>query len=102
MGGALGVLVFTNSAEPKIVFTATVIGGISALLTDIDSPSSFVGSRVPIVPSAVRMTLGHRGPLHSLAAAGVILMLANWFLPRYIENTAIPHWMAMMSRGRFC
>jgi inner membrane protein len=47
-------------------------------LPDIDSTESFLGSRIPVLPSAVRMTVGHRGPLHSLAAAITLYLSFSW------------------------
>lgn len=70
-------------------------GGLAALLPDIDSPKSFLGSRVPVAPSAIRMTMGHRGPLHSLAAAGAIYVLVQWYLPRVLAGLipGLNHWI---------
>lgn len=78
----MAAMFFSTRGDPKTTLIAAVTGGLAALLTDLDSPQSFMGSRVPLVPSAVRMTLGHRGPLHSLAAAGGIYALTHWFMPQ--------------------
>lgn len=43
--------------------------GIASLLPDMDHPNSYVGNKVPLVPTLTRMALGHRGALHSLLAA---------------------------------
>lgn len=74
---------------------AAVIGGFTALLPDIDSPKSYLGSRVPIAPSVIRKTFGHRGPLHSLAAAGAVYILVQWYLPQSIAGLIpwVNHWI---------
>ena len=48
---------------------ALLAAGITALLPDIDHPKSYIGSKIPLLPSLIKITMGHRGPLHSLAAA---------------------------------
>lgn len=86
VGGALAALSLSPRADPETTLLVALAGGLAALLTDIDSPESFLGSRIPVVPSAVRMTVGHRGPLHSLAAAGVLYALVRWSLPRIFTS----------------
>jgi len=80
IGGALAALYIAPRADPVTTLVAAAAGALAALLPDIDSPESFLGSRIPVLPSVVRMTVGHRGPLHSLVCAGVVLLLASMFL----------------------
>ncbi|WP_427910126.1 metal-dependent hydrolase [Pelotomaculum schinkii] len=89
VGGALTALIFSTNGDAKTTVIAAVTGGIAALLPDIDSPKSFLGSRVPLAPSAIRMTLGHRGPLHSLAAAGAVYVLFQWYLPQVLTGLSL-------------
>lgn len=95
MGGALATLFFSTSGDPKTTLIAAVTGGLAALLPDIDSPKSFLGSRVPVAPSVIRMTLGHRGPLHSLVAAGAVYALVQWYLPQVLAGLipGLNHWI---------
>ncbi|MCL6612374.1 MAG: metal-dependent hydrolase [Peptococcaceae bacterium] len=54
------------------------ISGVAALLPDIDHPGSYIGQRIPVLPTIIKWTVGHRGPFHSLAAAlvaGVIALI---------------------------
>ena len=75
-GLAAGMLITTEPA-------AVIISGISALLPDIDIPSSKVGRAYPVVSTIINTTLGHRGLFHSLLAAGLIYLLVLKFFPAY-------------------
>ncbi|SFR07099.1 metal-dependent hydrolase [Desulfoscipio geothermicus] len=87
-GIAAGLMVADGvSIEKAAVFAC--VSGIAALLPDIDSPESFVGARVPVLPTAIGGTLGHRGATHSLLAGlfwailiAVIAMIAGWKQPQ--------------------
>lgn len=81
IGGALVALYISPRADPVTTLVTAAAGALAALLPDVDSPESFMGSRIPVLPSAVRMTVGHRGPLHSLAAAAALYFLIYWFHP---------------------
>lgn len=47
----------------------SAISGVAALLPDIDHPGSYIGRKIPVIPTVLKWTVGHRGPFHSLAAA---------------------------------
>lgn len=68
-GASLGVWLAAGS-RPEAVALAAGIAGTAALLPDIDSPRSYVGSRVP-ASVAVKLVAGHRGVFHSLLAAAL-------------------------------
>ncbi|WP_449240566.1 metal-dependent hydrolase [Desulfoscipio gibsoniae] len=95
VGGAFTALFFSTGGDAKTTFMAAVTGGLAALLPDIDSPKSYLGSKVPIAPSAIKMTLGHRGPLHSLAAAVALYILFQWYLPQVLPALIpyVNHWI---------
>ena len=75
-GLAAGLLITT---EP----VAVIVSGVSALLPDIDTPTSKVGRASPVVSTIVNITFGHRGLFHSLLAAGLIYLLVLKFFPTY-------------------
>ena len=52
-----------------VTYVFALIGG---LLPDIDHPKSFVGSKVPVIPTILYRFSGHRGVTHSLLALGVV------------------------------
>lgn len=68
-GASLGVWLAAGS-RPEAVALAAGVAGAAALLPDIDSPRSYIGSRVP-ASLAVKLVAGHRGAFHSLLAAVV-------------------------------
>lgn len=49
---------------------------LGALLPDIDEPKSFIGEKIPIIPSIVKSIFGHRGITHSLLAVGGVFFIA--------------------------
>ncbi len=75
-GLAAGLLITT---EPS----AIVVSGVSALLPDIDIPTSKVGRASPIISTIINIAFGHRGLFHSLLAAGLIYLLILKFFPAY-------------------
>ncbi|MGI9951361.1 metal-dependent hydrolase [Moorellaceae bacterium AZ2] len=68
-GASLGVWLAVGS-RPEAVVLAAGVAGTAALLPDIDSPRSYIGSRVP-ASIAVKLVAGHRGVFHSLLAGAV-------------------------------
>ena len=75
-GLAAGMLITT---EP----VAVIVSGVSALLPDIDIPTSKVGRASPVVSTIINIAFGHRGLFHSLLAAGLIYRLDLKFFPAY-------------------
>lgn len=75
-GLAAGLLITT---EP----VAVLVSGVSALLPDIDIPTSKVGRASPIISNIINITFGHRGLFHSLLVAGLIYLLVLKFFPAY-------------------
>jgi len=58
----------------------SAISGVAALLPDIDHPGSYIGRKIPVIPTVLKWTVGHRGPFHSLAAAlgaGIIALIVG-------------------------
>lgn len=56
---------------------ALLAAGVAALLPDIDHPNSYVGRKIPIIPGLIKITMGHRGPLHSLPAALLVSLVVT-------------------------
>lgn len=54
-----------------------LIGGatIGSLLPDIDHPKSYLGNKVPILPTLLYNTVGHRSLTHSLLFAAIMSAL---------------------------
>lgn len=61
--------------------TVLLIGSsiLGSLLPDIDHPKSFIGNKIPILPSILYSTVGHRTITHSLVFALVVGILAAMF-----------------------
>lgn len=55
--------------EAFIIYGLGLLGG---LLPDIDHPGSFIGSRVPVLPTILFRNGGHRGVTHSLLGLAVV------------------------------
>jgi inner membrane protein len=103
-GIAVGLIIAGDASIEKAAVLACV-SGIAALLPDIDSPESFVGARVPVLPFLIRGVTGHRGAAHSILAGlfsallfGVIVELSGWgqaeplliaFLSGYLSHLAL-------------
>jgi len=97
VAGALAALSFSPMANPETTLFVAMTGGLAAMLPDIDSPESFLGSRIPLAPSVIRMTMGHRGPLHSLAASATVYALVRWFFSGTFSN-----WLPGLHLWVFC
>lgn len=54
------------------IYLMAVIGG---LLPDIDHPHSFIGSKIPLIPTILFKMDGHRGFTHGLPALMVVFMI---------------------------
>lgn len=63
IGGAIAGTLAVGA--PELSIAAATIGGVAALLPDIDTPYSKVGNAIPIFPRLLNFFLGHRGVLHS-------------------------------------
>jgi inner membrane protein len=75
-GLAAGLLITTEPA-------ALIVSGVSALIPDIDIPTSKVGRAFPILSTIINIAFGHRGIFHSLLAAGLIYLLVLKLFPAY-------------------
>jgi inner membrane protein len=75
LGAASGLLA-AGQAHPKAALACAGIGAAAALLPDVDSPDSHIGRLIPVVPRVLKTVAGHRGPLHSAAAAFAFAVLA--------------------------
>lgn len=74
-GAITGLFLVGQQTDVKTALVAGSIAGTASLLPDLDDPNSKVGSIVPIISWAIKKTIGHRGPLHSLLGAGVFSIL---------------------------
>ncbi|ABO49380.1 membrane-bound metal-dependent hydrolase [Desulforamulus reducens MI-1] len=55
------------------------VAGVGSLLPDLDHPNSWIGNKIPVLPTITRGILGHRGALHSLAATLALGLLLGLF-----------------------
>ncbi len=60
---AISQVVAIFVGEPVSLLLTSMLGSI---LPDIDHPNSFIGRRVPLVPTMIRNKFGHRTVTHSL------------------------------------
>lgn len=78
LGAGLGALcgIAFHPSDPLAAAASAGIGGVAALLPDIDSPHSKLGRTVRPLSDVLNFALGHRGFLHSLLGAVVVLAAA--------------------------
>ncbi|WP_239257335.1 metal-dependent hydrolase [Listeria ilorinensis] len=69
---ALPIMEVTNDIN-AIALTGLALG---ALLPDIDEPNSYIGRRIPIIPTVFKKVFGHRGMTHSLLAVSLMILIA--------------------------
>lgn len=94
-GAATGLLLAGHHADLRTAVISTGVAGVVALLPDLDDPHSKIGHIVPLVSWAIKKTIGHRGPLHSLLGAGVTSLLAAfvlrfWYTPVLVCDHLVP------------
>jgi inner membrane protein len=70
VGTLLGVGTQYVTGLPMVGILAypSFYGGVTlgSLFPDIDHPQSYIGRRIPLIPTLIYKTLGHRGFTHSL------------------------------------
>lgn len=71
-------------ASPSILVASTFF----ALLPDIDTPESFMGHKIPILPTIINLLVGHRTLTHSLA-----FLAAGYFLLGSISKVVALAWL---------
>lgn len=76
MAGAATGLIAGSHIGARGILTAAAVSGFASLIPDIDSPKSVLGRSLPIFSWGAKLTVGHRGVLHSLLAA----VAASWLL----------------------
>lgn len=89
----------TGSSDGLVFLTAVAIG---SLLPDIDSPTSFVGSKTKPISILIHKIFGHRGITHSPIIHGIALLGAFYFAnytsnPLLFENLIIGIFIGAMS-----
>ena len=84
-GAATGYLVSDSSTA----LTAMAVGGVAALLPDIDSPYSHIGNRFLPAAWIFKLTVGHRGFFHSALAALIAASLAYLFPPVFLTQSVM-------------
>lgn len=80
LAGVAAGLLLAGHANLKAMALSAGVAGVAALLPDLDDPHSKLGRMASPASWAMKMTVGHRGPLHSLLGTGVITMLAAFIL----------------------
>lgn len=79
-----------------VTFVAYFLGILGGLLPDVDHPGSFIGSKVPIIPTILFKFSGHRGVTHSLFG----LVFAT-ILGVVIVRTSIPALLLIIEKFGF-
>ena len=69
-----GYLGFT---EPKQL----IVAGIASLLPDIDKQNSLLGRFIPILPTVIEKTFGHRTITHTVFFMGLVIGFFYPFQP---------------------
>ncbi|MDR9785768.1 MAG: metal-dependent hydrolase [Peptococcaceae bacterium MAG4] len=77
LAGAAAGLLIAGNADVKGAAISASIAGIAALLPDLDDPKSKLGHLVAPASWAVKATVGHRGPLHSLLGVFAATLVAT-------------------------
>lgn len=96
-GASAGILV-AGHADAKTALVSAGVAGLAALLPDIDSPDSWIGRAVPVLPRVLKTAVGHRGVLHSLVGmAFVTLLFSFWFRHENIAYLALPFLVGYLS-----
>ncbi|MCL6478319.1 MAG: metal-dependent hydrolase [Peptococcaceae bacterium] len=80
LAGTAAGLLLAGHVDIKTMAVSAGVAGISALMPDLDDPHSKLGRLVAPASWTVKVTLGHRGPLHSLVGVGIAFVLASVFL----------------------
>jgi len=78
-------LAFFGHGNIYIFFTFVLIG---ALLPDIDTPNSKMGSKFKILSKSIKFIFGHRGIIHTIWGMLVICGLF-WFFVNKVYGTAL-------------
>lgn len=86
-GASLSALAFHGDPEKMLV--AAAIGGMAALVPDIDSPYSKLGAKVAPVSAAVSIVAGHRGFAHSLAGSAICCAVLAFALRFWLPAGAV-------------
>ncbi len=73
LGAMCGMALYPHDPAAAAAFAG--MSGAASLLPDIDSPHSKLGRAVRPVSDILNFALGHRGFLHSLLGAAVVLAL---------------------------
>ncbi|HHW43816.1 MAG TPA: metal-dependent hydrolase [Desulfotomaculum sp.] len=93
-GAAAGLLLAGHHGDIKTAVISAGVAGVAALLPDLDDPHSKLGRLVAPASWVVKVSVGHRGPLHSLVGAGAMTLLAAfilrfWFAHAYVSCVCI-------------
>jgi inner membrane protein len=89
LAGAAAGLLLAGQADLKTMALSASIAGVAALLSDLDDPHSKLGRLVAPASWVVKVTVGHRGPLHSLLGAMVMTLLAAFVLRFWYTHTEV-------------
>lgn len=76
-GVLIGLALATNG-QPLGGMMMGALGGLGALIPDIDHPRSMIGRRTGPIGNALRLAVNHRGVSHSGVAAAIIILVALW------------------------
>jgi inner membrane protein len=79
-------LVDFNNIERLIYYSFIIF---SSVLPDIDTPKSFLGSRVKILSVVIYNVFGHRGIMHNFGTAVIVFLLSVFVYGLNIINISI-------------
>jgi len=96
IGAVAGAL---TAGENKGMFLAASISAVGALLPDIDTPNSKLGSKT-VVSKGINSIFGHRGAMHSFVGCMFVLLFLRAIIPEkyllYVGIGYVSHLFADM------
>lgn len=71
--GLVGSVIMLNSFESQAgLMLGTIVG---SAFPDIDSPSSIISKRIPVIPKLCNKKFGHRGSIHTFIIPAIIISI---------------------------
>ncbi|EGT0000930.1 metal-dependent hydrolase [Clostridium perfringens] len=70
--------------------------GLGSLLPDIDTPYSFIGSRLKIISYPLSIFFKHRGGLHSITPIVLILSLGIFLKSKFILSISLGYFLHLL------
>jgi len=86
IGAAAAIASLPAQVSTKEAIIAASVSAAAALIPDIDTPHSKIGSKHPFTSRVANFILGHRGAMHSLLGCLAVFYLSNTILPISLQH----------------